>query len=133
VYYSFDKVNLTKPVTDSRQGTLAEHTKGIAYQEYIKQEDKDRRNPANILIRVLIICLNGFFDSVRPKIIPVTTDERPDAGYREAEDWHDRKRMFALCIDKKTTALKLKERIYQEFKLPTLRVYFQNFEIEDGI
>jgi hypothetical protein len=41
--------------------------------------------------------------------------------------------MFALCIDKKTTALKLKERIYQEFKLPTLRVYFQNFEIEDGI
>ena len=64
------------------------------------------------MIRLLIVCLNGYFDSVRPMIVPVATDDRPEGGYREAEDWHDKRRMFALCVDRKTTALKLKERIH---------------------
>jgi len=29
-----------------------------------------------------------------------------------------------LSIDKQSTALKLKEKIYQEFQLPSLRIFF---------
>lgn len=94
----------------------------VAKARFQDLEEKDRLNPNNMLIRLLLINLVPFYD---PKVLKVAKEyySRP-----ETEEWTDKNRLYALFIAKTSNVYDLKARLEDEISLPfeNTEIYFEN-------
>jgi hypothetical protein len=81
----------------------------------MEREQRDRTNPDNMLVRFMLICSKGHYnpDQPRPKILAISNDS--DNYYKDALDWQDLRRLYAIHVDRNSSCMTFKQRICLEF------------------
>lgn len=84
----------------------------IARARFQDLEEKERLNPGNMLIRLLLINLAPFYRSqVRTALIDIFSR-------KELEEWTDSNRLYPLFIARQSSVYDLKARLEDEMGLP---------------
>ena len=94
----------------------------VAKARFLDLEEKDRLNPNNMLIRLLVQTLVPFY---RPGVLEIASEHYSRA---EVEEWTDKNRFYALFVAKTSSVFDLKTRLDEEFCFPFdhTEVYYDN-------
>ena len=98
----------------------------VAKARFQDLEEKERLNPNNMLIRLLLINLVPFYQK---HIIEAAREHYSRA---ETEEWTDRNRLYAVFVQKQSSVFDLKTKLEEQLGLPFDRteVFFDNKWIE---
>ena len=98
----------------------------VAKARFQDLEEKDRLNPNNMLIRLLLINLVPFYS---PQVLKVAKEYYTRT---ETEEWTDKNRLYALFIAKTSNVYDLKARLEDEISLPfdKTEIYFENIFLD---
>ena len=101
--------------------------KSQAYRDFIAAEERERHNPNNMLIRIVLICAFGFYkEESRPRL----ATQSKSASL--APDWQDLRRLYVLILDRGATVYLFRKRLESEFQMFPIRIFAFQQELTDS-